>query len=70
MRLLTAISFDPENPKDAELADKLVNEIKKDLSVDEIKEMVKKESVNIWNSKDVVMEMLAKQNGITHTTIC
>jgi len=67
---LTAISFDPENPKDAELADKLVNEIKKDLSVDEIKEMVKKESVNIWNSKDVVMEMLAKQNGITHTTIC
>lgn len=70
LKPLTTINFDIENPKDVDLAQRLIDEIKKDISMDEIKALVKKESVNIWNSQTVLMEMFAKQNGITSTSVC
>ena len=70
LKPLTTINFDMENEKDVELAQKIVDEIQKDITLDEIKALVKKESVNIWNSSTVLMEMFAKQNGISATMEC
>ena len=70
LKPLTTIVFDIENTKDIELAQKLVDEIKKDIKLDDIKAMVKKEAVNIWNSKDVLMEMFAKQHGVSCSVVC
>lgn len=66
---LTNITFDIENDKDTELAQKMVDEIKKDISLDDIKALVKKEAVNIWNSKDILMEMFARQNGVSGSMV-
>jgi len=68
-KVLTAINFSLDNPQDDEIANKLVGEIKKDIPLAQIKELVKAESKNIWNSKTVVMEMLASQHGINNSSI-
>lgn len=67
---LTSISFDMDSDKDIEIAQKLLNEIKKGVSADEVKKMVKKESVNIWNSQSIMVEKMAEQNGINAEAIC
>lgn len=67
-RLMTAINFDFENDNDIKIAEKIVEEIKKGISVDEIKTLVTKESSKIWNESDITMFNIAKQNGITVNT--
>jgi len=69
-KYLTAISWDFDDTKDAEICDKIVNEIKKEISSDEIKELVKKETNNVWHPKHVVLQRLAAQNGITEKEVC
>jgi len=67
---ITATAWDFEDEKDIEIIGKIVDSIKEGFTVEQIKEMVKKESVNVWHSKDIVMERLAKQNHITEKTLC
>jgi hypothetical protein len=69
-KYLTAISWDFDDPKDVEICEKIVNEIKNDISSDEIKEMVKKEVNNVWHPKHIVLQRLAAQNGITEKNVC
>lgn len=67
---LTAINFDFEDPNDVKVAQEIVDEIKKNISLEEIKELVKTKAKSIWHSKDIVMERFAEQNGINDKTVC
>ena len=61
---LVAINFDFENDKDIEVAEEILNELRKGLTAKEIKEVVKEKATQIWNGNDIVVKRLAEQNGI------
>ena len=63
-KLLTTINWDFDNPKEAEIAETIVSEIKRGGSVDSIKAMVTKAGTQIWNSSDITVHNMAKQHGI------
>lgn len=69
-KFLTAINLDAFSDSDCKLAEELVDEIKKGISNDEIKELVKKNINKVWNQLDIVMIRLAEQSGITQSTLC
>jgi hypothetical protein len=69
-KLLTTIHFDFNSESDNKVAEQIVNEIKKDLSNDEVKTIVKNRTKDIWNPSDIRMIKIAEQHGITQSTKC
>ena len=67
---LTAINFDFENDNDIKVAAEIVEEIKKGLTIGEIKKVVEEKQSKVWNKSTIVMERLLEQNGITADTKC
>ena len=67
---LASIHFDFENDDDIYVSHEIVKEIKNGLTIKEIKELVEKKSSEVWNKSTIVMERIAKQNGITADTQC
>jgi len=67
---LTVINFDFENDNDIEVASEIVEEIKKGLTLKEIKKVVEAKQSKVWNKSTIVMERLLEQNGITADTKC
>ena len=63
-KLLTAINWDFNNTKEAEIAEGIVKEIKRGGTVESIKAMVTKAGTQIWNSSDVTVHNMAKQHGM------
>lgn len=69
-KLFMHLTLDPDSEKDQATAQNLINAVEKNISVDTIKEMVKKESETIWNETTVVMNMYAGQHGVNAKTVC
>lgn len=69
-KILTAINLDAFSDSDCQLAEELVDKIKKGISNDEIKELVKKNINKVWNQLDIIMIRLAEQSGIKQDTLC
>jgi len=69
-KLLTTIHFDFNSESDNKIAEEIIQEIKKDLSNDEIKAVVKNRAKDVWNPSDIRMIKIAEQHGITQSTKC
>lgn len=69
-KILASTNLDFNDPKDIEIAQKVVDAIKNNVSTDDLKELIKTETKAIWHAKTIVMERLAEQNHISAKTIC
>jgi len=69
-KYMTAISWDFDDTQDIAECDKIVTEIKRGISSEEIKSLVKESMKVVWHPKHVMLERLAAQHGITDKTIC
>jgi len=64
-KYLTAINFDFNNESDAKVAGEIVEEIKSGLAIPEIKDIIEKMSVDVWNQSTVVMSSIMSQQGVS-----
>ena len=64
-KFMTAIHFDFENDNDVAVAEEIVVEIKGGLNNPQIKDLVEKKSAQVWNKKDIVVQRLVEQHGMT-----
>ena len=69
-RFMTAINFCFDNVNDVSVAQEIVDEIKKDIPSDKIKDLVKSKSSKVWNATDIVMQRIMAQHGLNQKSLC